>query len=477
MHLSPIKTKSYLHQALQDSRLHEAVDKATQTALKKRLDKVEHIPYWEDLRHRAHQVKKETLEHLDHYLELFEKRCQENGIVVHWANDAEEARGIILELARKNNVKNVVKSKSLTTEELHLNAFLADNGIESLETDLGEYIVQLLDQIPSHLTAPALHLTRVDVGRIFHEKLGVPYTEVPDELLQIARARLREKFLAADMGISGVNFAMADEGSFCVVENEANAFLTLGLPRIHLAVMGIEKLIPDLASLPDFLKLLPVSATGQKASSYLHVVGGPRRQSTGEGPEEVHLILLDNGRSRILADGQLRETLSCIRCGACLNVCPIYQQVGGHAYGWVYMGPIGITLIPQYLGEVEGRYAPYVSSLCGACYEICPVRINIPHHLLKLRNRVVETGNTGRLERLAFWGFGWLASHPLVYRIATWFPGKFQQLLPKESAFPVPGYGKERALGRFDSRGFRKRYKSWLKSRPQKLSDRKEAQS
>ncbi len=478
MHTSPIHTKTYLHEALADSRLREAVDKATQTALKKRADKVEQLPWWEELRHQAHQTKKETLDHLDRYLELFEENCQKNGIVVHWARDAEEARTIILELMREKQVQSVVKSKSLTTEELHLNHFLEENGIESLETDLGEYIVQLLDQIPSHLTAPALHLTRVDVGRIFHEKLGVPYTEDPDALLQIARARLREKFLSADMGISGVNFAMAREGSFCVVENEANGFLTVGLPRIHLAVMGIEKLIPDLASLPPFLKLLPVSATGQKATSYLHIIGGPRRASTGEGPEEVHLLLLDNGRSRILADGQLRETLCCIRCGACLNVCPIYQQVGGHAYGWVYMGPIGITLIPQYLGEAEGRYAPFLSSLCGACFEICPVRINIPHHLLKLRSRVVETGNSGWMERLAFRGFGWLASHPRIYRIATWFPGKFQQLLPGERAFPVPGYSQKRALGRFDGRGFRNRYNSWLRKRPQPSSSQeKEARS
>ncbi|HNW61177.1 MAG TPA: LutB/LldF family L-lactate oxidation iron-sulfur protein [bacterium] len=477
MQTSPIHTKTYLREALADSRLREAVDKATQTALKKRADKVEQVPWWEDLRHQAHHIKKETLDHLDTYLERFTERCKGNGIIVHWARDAEEARRLILEVMHEKGVKKVVKSKSLTTEELHLNHFLAENGVESLETDLGEYIVQLLDQIPSHLTAPALHLTRVDVGRIFHEKLGVPYTEDPDELLQIARARLREKFLDADMGISGVNFAMAEEGSFCILENEANGFLTVGLPRIHLAVMGIEKLIPDLASLAPFLKLLPISATGQKITSYLHLIGGPRQAATGEGPEEVHLLLLDNGRSSILADGQLRETLFCIRCGACLNVCPIYQQVGGHAYGWVYMGPIGITLIPQYLGAAEGRYAPYVSSLCGACYEICPVRINIPHHLLKLRNRIVESHSTGVLERAAFRGFGWLASHPRLYRFATWFPGKLQQLLPGERAFRAPGYGAERALGRFDRRGFRKRYKSWLRNRPHSAAQGKEERS
>ncbi len=465
MDLSPIKTKSYLHEALKDTRLREAVDKATQTALIKRQAKVDHIPFWEDMRWSAHAAKKKTLENLDHYLETFEKNCQANGIIVHWARDAEEARRTILDLMREKQVKSVVKAKSLTTEELHLNHFLADNGIEALETDLGEYIVQLLDQIPSHLTAPALHLTRKDVGRVFHEKLGIPYTEDPDELLRVARAKLREKFLAADMGISGVNFGFADSGSFCVVENEANALLTVSLPRIHLAVMGIEKILPDQSTLGTFLKLLPISTTGQKASSYVDFIGGPRRGRTGEGPEEVHILLLDNGRSRILADGQLRETLFCIRCGACLNVCPIYQLVGGHAYGWVYMGPIGITLIPQYLGEVEGRYAPYVSSLCGACHQICPMHINIPHHLLKLRNRIVEKGLSLKIERLGIRAWMFLANHPLLYRLATWFPGKGQRLMPKDMAFPAPGYGKERALGLFDARGFRNRYKAWQKTK------------
>ncbi len=463
MNLSPGNTKSYLHAALQNERLRVAVDKATQTALKKRQDKVDQIPVWEEMRWQAHAAKRDALEHLAENLETFEKNCQTNGIIVHWARDGEEARQIILRLMLEKNVKQVVKSKSLTTEELHLNHFLQDNGIETLETDLGEYIVQLLDQIPSHLTAPALHLTRVDVGKIFHEKLGVPYTEDPHELLQIARARLRQKFLAAEMGISGVNFAFADSGSFCVVENEANAFLTVSLPRIHLAVMGLEKLLPDQSGLGTFLKLLPISATGQKASSYVNFIGGPRRQRCGEGPEEVHVLILDNGRSRILADSQLRETLFCIRCGACLNVCPIYQQVGGHAYGWVYMGPIGITLIPQYLGSLEGRYAPFVSSLCGACHEICPVHINIPHHLLKLRHRIVDAGLSMKVEKWGIRGWAFLAKRPRLYRFVTWFPGKFQQLLPKETAFPAPGYFKKRALGRFDHTGFRNRYRTWRK--------------
>lgn len=456
MELRASETKKYIKAALKDERLRQAVDKATQTALAKRAEKAAATPDWEALRGRAHAVKRQVMEHLDDYLVQFEKNCQHNGITVHWARDAAEARSIILQIAQQNHVRTAVKSKSLTTEEIHLNPFLIEQGIETLETDLGEYIVQLLDQIPSHLTAPALHLTRRDVGKIFHEKLGVAYTEEPTELLAIARAKLREKFLSADLGISGVNFAVADDGCFVVVENEANARLSVGLPKIHVAVMGIEKLIPSFDDLPVFLKLLAPSATGQKQTVYVNVIGGPLQKICGEGPEQVHVVLLDNGRSTILADPQLRETLFCIRCGACLNVCPIYQQVGGHAYGWVYMGPIGATLIPQYLGAHEGRHAPFISSLCGACREICPLRIDIPHHLLKLRNRVVEAGESTTAERLAVRLWAFLAKHPKLYRLATWFPGKLQKVYRKP--FPAPGYAKERALGVFDGRGFRKRF-------------------
>lgn len=456
MKLRASETKTYIQAALKDSALRDAVDKATQTALQKRAEKVAHTPCWEELRHLGHAAKRRVMEHLDEYLLAFEEGCRKNGMTVHWARDAAEAQAIVLKIAEENSVSSVVKSKSLTTEEIHLNKFLIEHGIETLETDLGEYIVQLLDQIPSHLTAPALHLTRKDVGRVFHEKLGVEYTEVPTELLAIARAKLREKFLAADMGISGVNFAIADSGSFVVIENEANARLSLGLPKIHVAVMGIEKLIPSFEELPVFLKLLPASATGQKQTVYVNVVGGLQKSISGEGAEQVHVILLDNGRSKILADPQLRETLFCIRCGACLNTCPIYQQVGGHAYGWVYMGPIGVTLIPQYLGTHEGRYAPFISSLCGACREICPMRIDIPHHLLKLRSQVVQDGESMRAERFGIRIWAFLAEHPLLYRFATWFPGKFQKLFKKP--FSVPGYSKERALGRFDAKGFRNRF-------------------
>ncbi len=459
MQVTPVNTKKYVRKALADSDMRKSVDNATRSTVDARQAIIDQTPYWEELRLKTHGIKKNVIENLDTYLTKFEKHCQENRIHVHWAANSAEAREIVLQLARDKNVKKIVKSKSLTTEEMHLNQTLIDNNIETLETDLGEYIIQLKEQIPSHLIIPALHLSRRDVGKLFHEKLGNEYTDDPTELLKIARAKLRDKFLTADMGISGVNFGIAESGTFCIVENEANAHLTMTLPKIHVAVMGIEKLIPKLSDLAYFLKLLAPNATGQKSSTYLNIIGGPLHGRYGEGSEEVHLVLMDNGRSKILRDPTLRETLFCIRCASCLNACPVYQQIGGHAYGWVYMGPIGITLIPQYLGEKVGKLSPYLCSLCSACFDNCPMRIRLPDHILKLRNRIVEHTKPAMTERIgmALWGF--LAKHPRLYRFATWFPGKLQQLLPGGRTFPLQGYNRKRAFARFDARGFRNRFK------------------
>ncbi len=465
MNTTPLNTKEYIKAALADKNLRAAVGKATGSTAESRNAVIGQIPYWEDLRSRVHLIKKDAIENLDKYLIQFEENCKRNNINVHWASDAEEARNIILDIAQKSNSKKIVKSKSLTTEEINLNNFFADKNIEVLETDLGEYIVQLNKQIPSHLIIPAMHLSRKDIGKLFAEKLGVEYTEDPAELLSIARRILREKFLNADIGISGANFAFASSGSFCVVENEANAHLTISLPRIHIAVMGIEKLIPDKKYLPYFLKLLPPSATGQKSSTYVNFVGGVSRGRYGEGPEEVHIVLLDNGRTKILKDPKLRETLYCIRCGACLNACPVYKNIGGHSYGWVYMGPIGAALIPQYLGESEGRYSPFLSSLCGACADVCPVKIDLPGHLLELRNRVVESGNTPGYERGAFKIYSMIISRPRLYRFLSRFPAVMQKLMPAGKPFPVPGYKEEREFARFDEKGFGKRYKEFINNK------------
>jgi len=407
----PAHLKKNIQSALKDENLREAVARATATALAKRARIVDQTPHWESLRAEAARIKRDVVDHLDEHLEAFEAACARGGIQVHWARDAAEACARVLEILQDQGVTEVVKSKSMVTEEIGLNAYLEAHGIASLETDLGEYIVQLAGEMPSHLTAPALHMSRRDIGRLFAENLGTTYTEDPESLTAVARERLRDRFLSAGAGISGVNFGLAREGGFVVVENECNATLTMHLPPIHVAVMGLERLIPSLEDLPVLLKLLPASATGQAMTSYVHSIQGPR------GSRAVHVILVDNGRTRILADPDLRELLHCIRCGACLNGCPVYQRVGGHAYGWVYPGPIGAALIPLFLGLDAARDLPFASSLCGACFDMCPVRIDLPRHLLRLRSDVTAAGPIPVAERLALRAWSFAATRPRIYRV------------------------------------------------------------
>lgn len=319
----------------------------------------------------------------------------------------------------------------MTTEEIGLNAALEAAGIEPLETDLGEYIIQLAGEAPFHIIAPALHKTREEVTELFMEKLGSRRLETREALTQEARRILRDGFRQADLGISGVNFAVAETGTIAVVENEGNARLSTSLPRVHIAVMGMEKVIPDLASLGIFLKILARSATGQKMSSYTSLITGPRRGDEEDGPEAFHLVVLDNGRSQLLADPELREALRCIRCGACLNVCPIYRHAGGHSYGWVYSGPIGSVITPSLVGRDQASALPFASSLCGACRDVCPVRIDLPRMLLAQRRKIVEEAQLQqsaspdaatpprRIERLAVRLFTATMSSPLRYRWAS----------------------------------------------------------
>jgi L-lactate dehydrogenase complex protein LldF len=366
---------------------------------------VEGTSEWDELRERAREIKRTTIENLDYYLLMLEESLTREGCRVHWAGDAEEAREIILGIARDNGVKRVVKSKSMATEEIELNQAFAEAGIKAVETDLGEYIIQLAGEHPSHIIAPAIHKTMDGVARLFAEKLGVPVYGNPEELAQVARMRLRGEFIEADMGVSGVNFAVAETGTIVIVENEGNARFTTTLPRIHVALMGMEKVIPRLEDLPLFLNLLIKSATGQKLTSYVSLITGTRREGEIDGPTEVHLVILDNGRSRILADPEARESLFCLRCGACLNVCPVYRQVGGHSYGGVYSGPIGAIITPQLMGLERAGELPFASTLCGACREVCPVRIDIPRVLINLRTSAVSRGaNTScRWKRFAEW--------------------------------------------------------------------------
>ena len=344
----------------------------------------------EELREKAHKIKKDTLDRLDEYLERLEKKIIQTGGKVHWAGTASQARKIIEKLAIDKGVRTVVKGKSMVTEEIGLNEGLIAQGLEVVETDLGEFIIQLAEEPPSHLIGPAIHKTKEQIAELFSEKFGVKFMEDPQEMTVFARNTLRQKFLDADMGITGVNFAVAETGTIVLFENEGNIRLTTTLPKIHVAVMGIEKVIPTLDDLGVLIKLLARSCTGQKLSSYVSFINGPKRDGERDGAEEFHLVILDNGRTRVMADKELRETLHCIRCGACLNFCPVYLKIGGHAYGWVYSGPIGSILTPQLINRKQAYQLPYASTLCGACAEVCPVKIDIPGILIALRKRYVE---------------------------------------------------------------------------------------
>lgn len=367
-----------------------AVQQATTRFLGNRELRVAELPQWEELRQAASNLRLHTLMNLDIYLEKFTAQVTAAGGHVHWASNAAEARATVLDIARRHQVKKAVKVKSMATEEIGLNHALEEAGIEVFETDLGEFIIQLAGTGPSHIIVPAIHLKKEEIAALFREKLGVDAPPDPIKLTAIARATLREKFLAADMGISGANFLVAETGTLVIVTNEGNGRMCTTMPDLHVAVVGIDKVVPDWESLTVLLKLLARSATGQKLSTYTTFITGPRRVEGENGPKELHLVLLDNGRSKVLQDPVGREVLKCIRCGCCLNVCPVYKNVGGFAYGWFISGPIGTIFSPQILGTETARGLPFASTLCGACADVCPVKIPITKILLHLRHRVVE---------------------------------------------------------------------------------------
>ncbi|TDJ66601.1 MAG: iron-sulfur cluster-binding protein [Planctomycetota bacterium] len=414
--------------ALGDEVLRGALRNATELFSSRRSAAVASLPDWEDLRERARAIKEETLANLDAFLEEFAANAEREGVQVHWARDAAEACEVVLAVARATGATTAVKSKSMTTEEIGLNDALERGGLLPVETDLGEWIIQLAGETPSHIIVPAIHKTKAQIAELFVEKLGIPPTDDVTELTLAARRVLRETFAQADLGISGVNFGIAETGSFLVLENEGNARMTTSLPRAHIAVMGIEKVIPLFEDLEVFLRLLPRSGTGQHLTSYQTIFTGPRREGR-EGPEELHLLIVDNGRSAMLRERVTRQSLACIRCGACLNACPVYQQIGGHAYGSVYPGPIGAVITPQLAGLDKAAKLPFASSLCGACRDVCPVKIDIPQLLLHLRARIVlgdgppggKSTREGRfLERLAFRAWAWAMAGPRRYRFTAW---------------------------------------------------------
>ena len=392
--------------AVGDAQLRRNLGNATATIRGRRAQVVGELPDWEALREAGRALKERVLRHLDDYLLQLESAVTAAGGTVHWARDAGEANEIVTGIARLHGVREVVKVKSLTTDEIGLNEALAAVGVEAVETDLAELIVQLAGDAPSHILVPAIHYNRAEIRDLFVRTLGAEgLSDEPAELAAAARAHLRRKFLSARMAVSGANFAVAETGTVAVVESEGNGRMCLSLPEVLVTVMGLEKVVPTWQDLEVFLQLLPRSSTGERMNPYTSFWTGV---VPGDGPREFHLVLLDNGRSRVLADPVGRQALACIRCSACLNVCPVYERTGGHAYGSVYPGPIGAILTPQLAGPGRASSLPWASSLCGACYEVCPVKIDIPEVLVHLRGRVVAEGGAGRLEGLGMRVLGWL---------------------------------------------------------------------
>jgi L-lactate dehydrogenase complex protein LldF len=385
----PIAAKA----AMGDGQMRRNVRHATDVIQAKRARVVGEMPDWQELREAGKQIRQHTMEHLDFYLQEFEANCTRAGGVVHWAKDAEEARRIVVGLVKESGSDEVIKIKSMTTEEIQLNAALEAAGIRPFETDLAELIIQLGQDRPSHIVVPALHKNRPQIREIFQREMDLPELgDQPHDLADAARIFLREKFLRVKTGVSGANFLIAETGGVCVVESEGNGRMCLTLPETLITVAGIDKVLPRFEDLEVMLQLLPRSATGERMNPYNSVWTGVH---AGDGPRVFHVVLMDNARTAVLADAEGRQTLNCIRCAACQNACPVYRQTGGHAYGSVYAGPIGAILTPQLQEMHHAQSLPYASSLCGACYEVCPVKINIPEVLIHLRNKVVKQNTAG----------------------------------------------------------------------------------
>lgn len=370
---------------------------------------------WEAARQQAAETKWEAVNHLDRYLVQLADGLEARGTRVHWASTAAQAREIFLTIVREKKARSIIKSKSMTSEEIHLNEALEHEGFQVVESDLGEFIVQLRKEAPYHIVFPAMHLTRGEISELFHRELGSAPTQNPEDLTMIARRVLREKYITADIGFTGANFAIAETGMVSITENEGNARLTAALPKVMVTLVGIEKVLPRLEDLALFLPMLATIGTGQPLTCYNSLYGGPRQPGEPDGPEEFHVILLDNQRTALLADSEQRDSLHCIRCGGCLNVCPVFRNVGGHTYGTTYSGPIGSVITPHLRGLQEWKHLSYASSLCGACTETCPVKIDLHHHLLQNR-RNASVRKPSRAEKLGFRFFAFVVTRPQLYQ-------------------------------------------------------------
>src|SRR6478735_6728516 len=382
---------------------------------------------WQGARNLAARTKFEAVNHLDTHLEQFSKLLEARGTKVHWASNAEQARNIILDILREKQAKVIVKSKAMTSEEIHLNDAMEKSGYEVVESDLGEYIVQLREEAPYHLVFPAMHLTRGEIKDLFQKKLNDAPSDDPEALTMVARRALRKKYLQADVGITGANFAIAETGMISITENEGNARLTAALPKTMITLVGIEKVLPRMEDLALFLPMLATAGAGQTITCYNTMYGGPRQPGESDGPDDYHVVLLDNRRTELLADAEQRDALHCIRCGACLNVCPIFRNVGGHTYGTTYSGPNGSVITPHLRGLQDWKHLSSASSLCGACTEACPVKIDLHHHLLHNRRNAMAKKPVW-WEKAAFWFLGRILNNPGLYAAAKRF-GRLGQLL------------------------------------------------
>jgi L-lactate dehydrogenase complex protein LldF len=455
------------HAELRNTQLRRNIRKATTTIRERTARVTAELPDWEELRTAGRAIKHAALRDLDRHLLQLEERVTAAGGQVHWARDAEEAREIIISLTRKHAATQAIKIKSMTTDEIDLNPAMLAAGIEPIETDLADMIVQLAGDTPSHILVPAIHRNRAEIQALFEARFGQgKLTDKPTDLTAAARLYLREKFLETPVAISGANFAIAETGTVCVVESEGNGRMCLTLPRVLISLMGIEKVLPRFADLEVFLQLLPRSATGERMNPYTSLWTGIR---DNDGPQEFHLILLDNGRTKIMADAAARETLHCIRCSRCLNVCPVYERTGGHAYNSMYQGPIGAILTPQLRGFGEAGSLPFASTLCGACYEVCPVKIDIPRILVHLRAGVVQARrekHTLDAEALAMQAVLWLFGGPTRMRVARALGRVAQRAIAHDGVIsrlpgPLAGWTQSRDFPTLPAQSFR----TWWKQR------------
>ena len=418
---------------------------------------------WQGARQLAAETKWDALNHLDKYLVEFTAKIEARGTKVHWAGTAAQAREIILKIVRDKDARSVIKSKAMTAEEIHLNEALEHAGLNVVESDLGELIVQLRNEAPYHIVFPSMHLTRGEISELFQRELGSAPTNDPEELTMIARRVLRKKYITADIGITGANFAIAETGMISITENEGNARLTAALPKTMISLLGIEKILPKMEDLALFLPMLATMGTGQSLTCYNTMYGGPRQPGETDGPEEWHVVLLDNHRTELLADAEQRDALHCIRCGACLNVCPIFRNVGGHTYGTTYSGPVGSVITPHLRGLQDWKHLSNASSLCGACTEACPVKIDLHHHLLQNR-RNASASEPAFFERLAYQIFGIVANEPAFWSLAKkigWLTQPLQRAVKGSALDPAKAWTKTRDLPPQP----RESFKDWWRNR------------